>query len=81
MSASDDQPRPENQKSVINFPQSRTQPKTSKTETRDLGVSRLAQQLGGVQANLRGHWCSQCKGIWYGFSGECECPVCGNRNG
>jgi hypothetical protein len=81
MSESDDKPPPRNVQSVVKFPQSRTRPKTSKPETRDLGLSKLAQQLGSAQANLIGHWCSQCKGIWYGCAGECECPVCGNRNG
>jgi len=81
VSESGDKQRSKNKHSVIKFPQSRTQPKTSKPETRDLGISKLAQQLGGNQANLKGHWCSQCKGIWYGCSGECECPVCGNRHG
>ena len=66
---------------LIDFPQSRTKPKQSKDEVRDLGISKLAKQLGGVQPNLKGHWCSCCKGIWYGYVGECECPVCGNRNG
>ena len=74
-------PAPKNKQSVVKFPQSKTQPKTSKPETRYLGTSKLAQQLGYVQAHLKGHWCSQCKGIWYGCSGECECPVCGNRQG
>ncbi len=81
MPDSDHKPSPGNKQSVVKFPQSRTHPKTSKPEIRDLSVSKLAQQLGCVQANLKGHWCSQCKGIWYGNLGECECPVCGNRNG
>ncbi len=81
MSKSEHNPRSVNKQSVVNFPQSRTQPKTSKPEARDLGISKLAQQLGGNQANLKGHWCSLCKGIWYGCLGECECPVCGNRHG
>tara|TARA_R110002096_G_scaffold287893_4_gene481525 strand:+ start:4091 stop:4342 length:252 start_codon:yes stop_codon:yes gene_type:complete len=67
--------------SVVGFPQSRTQTKTSKDGVRELGISKLAQQLGYVQPNLKGHWCSRCKGIWYGYVGECECPQCGNRNG
>lgn len=66
--------------SVISFPQSRTKPKTSQQKSRELGLSKLAQKLN-TTASLKGHWCSQCKGIWYGYGGECECPVCGNRNG
>ena len=63
----------------ISFPQSRTKPKTS--TYRELGISKFAQQVGKVQPNLKGHWCSRCKGIWYGLVGEAECPQCGNRNG
>jgi hypothetical protein len=59
MSESDHKPRAGNKHSVIKFPQSRIQPKTSKPESRDLGVSKLAQQLGCVQANLKGHWCKR----------------------
>lgn len=66
--------------SIISFPQSRTKPKTSQPESRELSLSKLAQKLN-AGASLKGHWCSQCKGIWYGYGGECECPVCGNRNG
>jgi len=66
--------------SVIRFPQSKTKPKTSQQAPRDLGLSKLALKLN-ASASLKGHWCSRCKGIWYGYGGECECPVCGNRNG
>ncbi len=67
-------------RSVIRFPQSKTKPKTSRQAPRDLGLSQLAQKLN-ASASLKGHWCSRCKGIWYGYGGECECPACGNRNG
>ena len=66
---------------VIGFPQSRTRAKKSKESVRDLGLSKFAQQMDYVQPNLKGHWCSRCKGIWYGYVGECECPQCGNRHG
>jgi len=66
--------------SVVSFPQSRTKPKTSQQAPRELGLSKLAQKLKAT-ASLKGHWCSRCNGIWYGYGGECECPVCGNRNG
>ncbi len=66
---------------VITFPQSRTRCKVGKTPPVDLGISKMAQRLGGIQPNLKGHWCSRCQGIWYGYVGECECPVCGNRHG
>jgi hypothetical protein len=48
---------------------------------KDLGVTPLAQQLGLTTEQLNGHWCSRCQGIWFGYTLEAECPVCGNRNG
>jgi len=80
MSNSDDKNSEKKTRSVIPFPQSRVKPKTSQQAPRDLGLSKLAQELK-ASASLKGHWCSRCKGIWYGYGGECECPVCGNRNG
>ena len=69
------------EKKTIKFPISKTIPKRSPGGFRELGLSHLAQSLPDIQPNLKGHWCSRCNGIWYGYSGECECPVCGNRNG
>jgi len=85
MSSSDDESTDDSSaekkaRTVIPFPHSRIKPKTSQQATRDLGLSKLAQKLS-ASASLKGHWCSRCKGIWYGYGGECECPVCGNRNG
>ncbi len=79
----DDEKKPtEKGGKLIPFPQSRTRPVRIKPDGfRDLGVSRLAREVGMVQPNLKGHWCSRCRGIWFGFVGEVECPVCGNRNG
>ena len=48
---------------------------------RELGITPLARQLGLVEWQLNGHWCSRCQGIWYGYTLEAECPCCGNRNG
>ncbi len=76
----DDRPSSEDD-SLIPFPQSRTRPNRSAGGFRDLGLSRLAREVGMVQPNLKGHWCSRCRGIWFGFVGEVECPVCGNRSG
>ena len=81
MSESDPKPAPKNKQSVIKFPQSKPNPKPVNQKRVNLGISKLAQQLGYVESNLKGHWCSSCKGIWYGYLGECECPVCGNRQG
>jgi len=66
---------------LIHFPVSRTRPKGSQSKFKELGFSKLSQKLGMIQPNLKGHWCSLCKGIWYGFVGEVECPACGNRHG
>ena len=55
---------------------------TPPTETfRDLGITPLALQLGLTTEQTNGHWCSRCEGIWFGYTLEVECPVCGNRKG
>ncbi len=66
---------------VVPFPHARSRPTGGKGNYRDLGLTPAAKEYGTVQPNVKGHWCSRCKGIWWGFVGECECPVCGNRNG
>ena len=48
---------------------------------RDLGITPLAKQLGLKPEQTNGHWCSRCRGIWFGYTLEAECPVCGNRHG
>lgn len=48
---------------------------------KDLGTTPLAQQLGLSDEQLNGHWCSRCRGIWFGYTLETQCPVCGNRRG
>ena len=48
---------------------------------KDLGVTPLAIQLGLADEQTNGHWCSRCEGIWFGYTLEAECPVCGNRKG
>jgi hypothetical protein len=65
----------------VAFPQSRTSPPTTPGGFKDLGVTPLAQQLGLTEEQTNGHWCSRCEGIWFGYTLETECPVCGNRNG
>jgi len=66
---------------VVRFPQSRVRPPGGLTPYRDLGVSRLSAAIGGLKEQTTGHWCSRCKGIWFGYLLEVECPVCGNRKG
>ena len=48
---------------------------------RELGTTVLARQLDLPEHQLNGHWCSRCRGIWYGCTLEVECPCCGNRHG
>ncbi len=64
---------------VIRFPLARTRPGGPRAA--DLGASRLARRIGLPNRQLTGHWCSRCRGIWYGYPLEVECPVCGNRRG
>jgi hypothetical protein len=53
----------------------------STSEFVDLGITPLAKQLGLAPEQTNGHWCSRCQGIWFGYTLEAECPVCGNRHG
>lgn len=48
---------------------------------RDLGTTPLADRLGLKPEQTNGHWCSRCQGLWFGYTLEAECPVCGNRHG
>lgn len=73
--------RPTDDASVVRFPLSRVPPRGSRDPYRDLGVGRMAKTLGIPKEQMTGHWCSRCKGIWFGYLLEVECPCCGNRNG
>ena len=53
----------------------------TETAFRDLGITKLAKQLKLKPEQTNGHWCSRCQGIWFGYTLEAECPVCGNRHG
>jgi hypothetical protein len=63
------------------FAQSRTSPPATRGGFKDLGITPLAKQLGLTEEQTNGHWCSRCQGIWFGYTLEAECPVCGNRDG
>jgi hypothetical protein len=65
----------------VAFPHSRVAPPQSPGGFKDLGVTPLVIQLGLREEQTNGHWCSRCQGIWFGYTLETECPVCGNRNG
>jgi hypothetical protein len=56
-------------------------PSSSAFPIRELGTTPLARQLGLSDEQTNGHWCSRCRGIWYGYTLEVQCPVCGNRKG
>lgn len=51
------------------------------TNMKELGLTPLARQLALTDEQTYGHWCSRCHGIWYGYTLETQCPVCGNRRG
>jgi hypothetical protein len=66
---------------VIRFPQSRVAPARSPEPIKQLGLGHMASVIGVPERQATGHWCSQCRGIWYGYLLEVACPVCGNRHG
>ena len=66
---------------ILRFPQSRVSPPGSNAPFKELGLSTLSAKLGLPDRQATGHWCSRCRGIWYGFLLEVTCPVCGNRHG
>lgn len=66
---------------IIRFPQSRVAGSGRLRPIRDLGMTPLARQIDPTGNGCSGHWCSFCKGVWFGRTGETECPVCGNRHG
>jgi hypothetical protein len=65
---------------VVPLPFSRLAPPRSEG-CRDLGLTKLSREIGGDGRAPMGHWCSRCRGIWYSFFLETQCPVCGNRHG
>jgi hypothetical protein len=65
---------------VIPFPFSKVQ-SGGKKPARDLGLTPLSRQIGSSGRSAKGHWCSRCRGIWYSYFLEAECPACGNRHG
>ncbi|MDX8533106.1 hypothetical protein RFM41_14850 [Mesorhizobium sp. VK25A] len=77
---SDDKPEHESA-DVIRFPQSRVLPSGRAEPPRYLGLGAMAKTIGAPEHQATGHWCSRCKGIWYGYLLEVTCPACGNRHG
>jgi hypothetical protein len=66
---------------VIDFPQSRARQSGGQQGFCNLGPSDLVKQFGAPMRQGTGHWCSHCKGIWFGYLLEVACPKCGNRQG
>ncbi|MEM8608543.1 MAG: hypothetical protein AAGF92_15675 [Myxococcota bacterium] len=75
----DDQDSSDTPNKLLKFPQSRVQPPSR--SAKELGFGKRAKALGIPKAQLYGHWCSACHGIWYGYMLEVECPQCGKRDG
>lgn len=76
-----DGPPDDDASKIYRFPFSRTMPPSTPGGFKDLGITSLARQLGLTMEQTNGHWCSRCHGIWFGYTLEAECPVCGNRDG
>jgi hypothetical protein len=66
---------------VLRFPQSRLSPSGLVRPAKNLGIGTMAKVIGAPEHQATGHWCSRCRGIWYGYPLEVTCPVCGNRHG
>jgi hypothetical protein len=66
---------------IVRFPQSRVPVAGAGKPFRQLGNSQFSARFGSPGRQATGHWCSRCRGIWYGYLLEVTCPVCGNRHG
>jgi len=66
---------------IIYFPQTRVSPRHTVDGYKELGMGKMAKAFGAVKEQQSGHWCSKCKGIWFGYLLEVECPKCKNRQG
>ena len=66
---------------VVAFPFSRVRPKGPLVRPRSSASESWRRRSAYRREQLSGHWCSRCKGIWFGYLLEVECPACGNRNG
>ncbi len=64
---------------VVPFPFSRSGLSRTKNPARNLGLTALSAKADRSGRGARGHWCANCRGIWYSYFLECECPVCGRR--
>lgn len=75
-----DEPPAEGAK-VLRFPQSQVAGLNKARPVNELGTTPLARQINPDGRGAAGHWCSRCRGVWFGRLGEVQCPACGNRHG
>ncbi|MFA5951161.1 MAG: hypothetical protein WC807_12840 [Hyphomicrobium sp.] len=66
---------------VVPFPFSRVAPAQSGQGDEPVHFGTFAKAIGAPREQTTGHWCSQCRRIWYGYLLEVACPTCGNRHG
>jgi len=66
-------------KNVVPFPFSRSGVAKTRDRARNLGLAKLSAKAKQSGRGAKGHWCRNCKGIWYTYFFEVECPVCGKR--
>jgi hypothetical protein len=74
-----DKTRPRSE--IVRFPQRRARIAGADRPFKELGTSAFAARFGYPERQATGHWCSRCRGIWFGYLLEVTCPVCGNRHG
>ncbi len=70
---------PGDEKKLVPFPFSRSGLSRTREAPRNLGLTEMSAKAERSGRGAKGHWCSNCKGIWYSYFLECECPVCGRR--
>lgn len=79
--ASDDGEASKEEAHVVKFPASRISPPHTPDGFTNIGIGKMALYLNMRESQMTGHWCSRCRGIWFGYAFEVECPACGNRHG
>jgi len=67
------------EKKIVGFPYARSGVAKSRAAPRNLGLTPMSKAVVADGRGARGHWCADCKGIWYSYFPEVQCPVCGRR--
>ena len=67
------------QTNLVSFPFSKSRISQRTSQSRNLGLTKLSFDVNPSGMGAKGHWCKACKGIWYTYFFEVECPVCGSR--